>query len=80
MNQHLSKDLPRSPDPAPHCSDAPAGTRRLQRRFTWLLAIWALVFLSSTYLIVQDLALSAPLRWGVALLPSVLALAAVLAY
>ncbi len=54
--------------------------RRNQARFTLLMALWALVFLLSTALVVTERVGPGPVGWIVAGLPAVFAVFAVLAY
>lgn len=62
------------------CTGGTARDRRNQRRFTWLLAAWAVLFLVSTYLIAGEYVANEPLGWLVAALPSIVAVFAVLAF
>lgn len=63
-----------------YCDDRTPRDRRNQRRYTVLLAAWAVVYLVSTYLIATERVVSGPLGWVVAGLSSVFAVFAVLAY
>jgi hypothetical protein len=54
--------------------------RRNQMQYIALLFSWMVVYLLSTYAIVNEMVAAGPLAWLVAVLPSILAAAAMLAY
>lgn len=62
------------------CGDTTPRDRRNLRRLAWLAAAWAVSFVGGTQLLEHGLAPPAPLSWGLALLPTVLALFALLAF
>jgi hypothetical protein len=62
------------------CAGETPRDRRNRRRYTLLLAVWALAFLSSTFLIASDVVTVGPLRWVAACVPSIFAIIAVIAY
>lgn len=62
------------------CRAMPARDRRNARLATWLLALWAVVFLGTLFALDRGLIPAGPLSVGAALVPCGLAIVAVLAY
>ena len=61
-----------------HATETPRDQQN-RKRYTWMLALWALVYLASTFLITFELS-DSPWRWIAIAAPSLLALLAVTAY
>ena len=63
-----------------YCGDMTARDRRSLRRYLWILFAWAVCFLAASWLVKVDPFSSGPLGWAVAVLPSIVAVFAVIAY
>ena len=62
------------------CTDATPRDRRNRWRYTWLLALWAAIFVGGSFVLARDLVTQPPWTWLVALLPTAFAATAVAAY
>lgn len=63
-----------------YCADMTARDRRNLWRYLWILFAWAVCFVGSSWLIEVDLLSTGPMGWVVAVVPSLVAVFAVVAY
>ncbi len=62
------------------CGDSTPRDRRNLWRMLWVLGIWAVCFIGATYLLKHEHLPAGPISWAVAVFPTLIAIAAVLAY
>lgn len=62
------------------CPDLPERDKKNERRFTLLTAAWGLSFLAATAILSSDTAAGLPVRAAIAIVPTLIGIAAVAAY